>query len=105
MNRRRIRLTYVGTSETVIAEMLDDEAPAICEHVWNMLPIEKQVRRHLHVMVYGEYVQETQVALARRLASVLPSPLSSIYFTSSGAEAIEGSLKLARKSTGRVWRA
>jgi acetylornithine/N-succinyldiaminopimelate aminotransferase len=63
--------------------------------------VEKQVRRHLHVMVYGEYVQEAQVALARRLASVLPPPLSSVYFTSSGAEAIEGSLKLARKFTGR----
>jgi acetylornithine/succinyldiaminopimelate/putrescine aminotransferase len=67
-----------------------------------VLAIEKQVRRHLHVMVYGEYVQETQVALARRLASVLPPPLSSVYFTSSGAEAIEGSLKLARKWTGRT---
>lgn len=64
--------------------------------------IQRQIRRHLHVMVYGEYVQESQVGLARRLASVLPSPLSSIYFTSSGAEAIEGSLKLARKWTGRI---
>jgi len=64
--------------------------------------IQDQIRRHLHVMVYGEYVQEAQVGLARRLASVLPSPLSSIYFTSSGAEAIEGSLKLARKWTGRT---
>ena len=63
--------------------------------------IEAQARRHLHVMVYGEYVQEAQVRLARRLASVLPEPLSSIYFTSSGAEAIEGSLKTARKFTGR----
>jgi acetylornithine/N-succinyldiaminopimelate aminotransferase len=61
-----------------------------------------QLERHLHVMVYGEYIQEAQVALARRLASVLPPPLSSIYFTSSGAEAIEGSLKLARKFTGRT---
>jgi len=64
--------------------------------------IQRQIQRHLHVMVYGEYVQETQVALARRLASVLPAPLSSIYMTSSGAEAIEGSLKLARKWTGRT---
>lgn len=63
--------------------------------------LEAQARRHLHVMVYGEYVQEAQVRLARRLASVLPPPLSSIYFTSSGAEAIEGSLKTARKWTGR----
>jgi acetylornithine/N-succinyldiaminopimelate aminotransferase len=64
--------------------------------------VRAQLERHLHVMVYGEYVQEAQVALARRLASVLPPPLSTIYFTSSGAEAIEGSLKLARKFTGRT---
>jgi acetylornithine/succinyldiaminopimelate/putrescine aminotransferase len=64
--------------------------------------IEEQARRHLHVMVYGEYVQEAQVKLARRLASVLPGNLSTTYFTSSGAEAIEGSLKTARKFTGRT---
>lgn len=63
--------------------------------------IERQATRHLHVMVYGEYIQEAQVALARRLASVLPAPLSVTYFTSSGTEAVEGSLKLARKWTGR----
>lgn len=63
--------------------------------------VEAQARRHLHVMVYGEYVQESQVRLARRLASVLPPPLSVTYFTSSGAEAVEGSLKTARKWTGR----
>lgn len=64
--------------------------------------IELQTRRHLHVMVYGEYVQESQVNLARRLASVLPGGISSTYFTSSGTEAIEGSLKTARKATGRT---
>jgi acetylornithine/N-succinyldiaminopimelate aminotransferase len=63
--------------------------------------IERQARRHLHVMVYGEYVLESQVRLARRLAELLPAPLSRVYFTNSGAEAIEGALKTARKLTGR----
>jgi acetylornithine/succinyldiaminopimelate/putrescine aminotransferase len=63
--------------------------------------IEAQMRRHLHVMVYGEYVIESQVLLARRLTELLPRGLSRVYFTSSGAEAIEGSLKAARKFTGR----
>jgi acetylornithine/N-succinyldiaminopimelate aminotransferase len=63
--------------------------------------IERQARRHLHVMVYGEYVLEAQVRLARRLAELLPAPLSRVYFTNSGAEAIEGALKTARKLTGR----
>src|SRR6185369_13328072 len=60
-----------------------------------------QMDRHLHVMVYGEFVQEPQVRLAARLASLLPPSLSVTYFTSSGAEAIDGALKTARKLTGR----
>jgi acetylornithine/N-succinyldiaminopimelate aminotransferase len=63
--------------------------------------IEAQMRRHLHVMVYGEYVIEAQVRLASRLAGLLPPPLSRVYFTNSGAEAIEGAIKAARKFTGR----
>ncbi|HYL60190.1 MAG TPA: aspartate aminotransferase family protein [Candidatus Acidoferrales bacterium] len=64
--------------------------------------IESQARRHLHVMVYGEYIIESQVRLAARLAELLPPPLSRVYFTNSGAEAIEGALKAARKFTGRA---
>ncbi len=64
--------------------------------------IEAQARRHLHVMVYGEYVIESQVMLARRLAELLPRPLERVYFTNSGAEAIECALKVARKFTGRA---
>src|SRR5206468_10967251 len=63
--------------------------------------VRAQAGRHLHVMVYGELVQEPQVRLAARLAALLPSPLEVVYFTSSGAEAIEGALKTARKHTGR----
>ncbi len=64
--------------------------------------IGEQARRHLHVMVYGEYVIESQVMLARRLAELLPRPLERVYFTNSGAEAIECALKVARKFTGRA---
>ena len=64
--------------------------------------IAAQARRHLHVMVYGEYVIESQVMLARRLVELLPRPLERVYFTSSGAEAIECALKVARKVTGRA---
>jgi acetylornithine/succinyldiaminopimelate/putrescine aminotransferase len=63
--------------------------------------VRAQAERHLHVMVYGEMVQESQVRLATRLAALLPPPLEVVYFTSSGAEAIEGALKTARKATGR----
>jgi acetylornithine/N-succinyldiaminopimelate aminotransferase len=64
--------------------------------------IDAQARRHLHVMVYGEYVIEAQVRLASRLAELLPQALSRVYFTNSGAEAIEGAMKAARKFTGRA---
>jgi acetylornithine/N-succinyldiaminopimelate aminotransferase len=64
--------------------------------------IARQARRHLHVMVYGEYVIESQVMLARRLGELLPPALSRVYFTNSGAEAIECALKAARKFTGRA---
>ena len=64
--------------------------------------IAEQARRHLHVMVYGEYVIESQVRLARRLTELLPPPLERVYFTNSGAEAIECALKVARKFTGRA---
>jgi acetylornithine/N-succinyldiaminopimelate aminotransferase len=64
--------------------------------------VKEQAERYLHAMVYGEYVQEPQIRLARRLAEVAPPPLSVTYFTNSGTEAIEGALKTARKYTGRV---
>ena len=63
--------------------------------------IAEQASRHLHVMVYGEAVQRPQVGLARALAALTPGDLSTTYFTNSGAEAVEGALKLARKYTRR----
>lgn len=65
--------------------------------------IRAQADKHLHVMVYGEMVQQAQVALASRLCSLLPAGLDNVYFTNSGTEAVEGALKLARKATGRTW--
>jgi acetylornithine/N-succinyldiaminopimelate aminotransferase len=64
--------------------------------------IAQQAARHLHVMVYGEYVIESQVMLARRLVQLLPRPLERVYFTNSGAEAIECALKVARKFSRRA---
>ncbi len=63
--------------------------------------IRRQVDRHLHVMVYGEFVLETQTRFAARLAEILPPSLRRTYFVNSGTEAVEGALKLAKKFTGR----
>jgi len=66
-----------------------------------MQAIRDQLDKYLHLMVYGEYIQDPTVDLARYLASVLPDRLSTAYFVNSGSEAIEGALKLARRYTGR----
>lgn len=63
--------------------------------------VAEQSAKYTHLMVYGEDVLAPQVDLATRLATKLPSSLSAAYFTNSGAEAIEGALKLIRKATGR----
>lgn len=64
--------------------------------------IHKQVDKHLHVMVYGEFVQQPQVDFAELLMSQLPEKLEQIYLVNSGTEATEGALKLAKKYTGRT---
>ncbi len=64
--------------------------------------IQDQLDKHLHLMVYGEFVQSPQVLLAEALAKTLPSHLNSTYFLNSGSEAVEGALKLAKRITGRT---
>jgi len=64
--------------------------------------IKKQLDRYLHVMVYGEYAQETAVTLSKSIASLLPDPLDTTYLVNSGTEAIDGAIKLARRYTGRT---
>ncbi len=61
-----------------------------------------QARDYMHIMVYGEVVERPQVEYARKIAEALPEPLDSVYFLSSGAEAVEGALKLAKRATGRT---
>ena len=63
--------------------------------------IKEQVDKHLHVMVYGEFVQSPQVRLAEELIKTLPNTLDSVYLVNSGSEAIEGAMKLAKRATGR----
>lgn len=64
--------------------------------------IQDQLEKYLHLMVYGEYVQTPQTALAHALSETLPAPLSSAYLVNSGSEAVEGAIKLAKRYTGRT---
>lgn len=63
--------------------------------------LQQQLESYLHTQVYGEHVIAPQVLFAQKLVSFLPVSLNSVFFTNSGAEAVEGGLKLARKFTGR----
>lgn len=64
--------------------------------------IKQQAEKYLHVMVYGELVQSPQVQYAHLLTQHLPQQLDCVYFTNSGAEATEGAIKLAKRTTGRT---
>jgi acetylornithine/succinyldiaminopimelate/putrescine aminotransferase len=64
--------------------------------------IQEQVEQYMHVIVYGEFIQSPQVQYAKALSSLLPQNLQSIYFTNSGAEAVEGAMKLAKRVTKRT---
>jgi acetylornithine/succinyldiaminopimelate/putrescine aminotransferase len=64
--------------------------------------IKNQLDDYMHVMVYGEVVQSPQTTYAKLLTDNLPASLSSVFYTTSGAEATEGAMKLAKRYTGRT---
>ncbi len=64
--------------------------------------IKNQLDKHLHVMVYGEYIQSASNELAKKLTNLLPAQLNCSYFVNSGTEANEAALKLAKRYTGRT---
>jgi acetylornithine/N-succinyldiaminopimelate aminotransferase len=70
-------------------------------HPYVVSAIKEQLDKYMHLMVYGEYVLTPQVRFAEKLVSLMPQNLQSVYFTNSGAEAVEGALKLAKRFTGR----
>jgi hypothetical protein len=78
--RRKIRLSYLNTGESAIAEMLDDEAPLVCEYIWSILPIE-------HRMLHGMYSGAEVFALLNQAKQLppenicyLPLPGELLYF-------------------------
>ncbi len=63
--------------------------------------VQEQAARFLH-MAGTDFYYEVQVALAERLAAIAPvRGRPRVFFGNSGAEAIEGAIKLARYATGR----
>lgn len=71
-------------------------------HPYVIQAIQEQLNAYLHIMVYGEFVETPQVKYAQLLTNHLPASLNAVYFTNSGAEAVEGAMKLAKRTTGRT---
>ena len=63
--------------------------------------IKQQADKYLHIMVYGELVENPQVEYATLLTQHLPATLNSVFYTASGSEATEGAMKLAKRFTNR----
>lgn len=64
--------------------------------------LKDQLDKHLHVMVYGEFIQDAENLMAERLTNLLPENLNCVYPVNSGTEANEAAIKLARRATGRA---
>src|ERR1700712_1270321 len=63
--------------------------------------IKAQADKYLHIMVYGELVENPQVEYEKLLKDHLPENLNSVFYTASGSEATEGAMKLSKRFTGR----
>lgn len=86
---------YLDFVAGVSANSLGHNHPKVSEAIKN------QVDSYAHVMVYGEFIQQPQVALCKILAATLPRTSAAVYITNSGTEATEGALKLAKRVTER----
>lgn len=63
--------------------------------------IKEQAEKHMHLMVYGEFISDPPALFAHELTKNIKGNLDCVYFVNSGAEAIEGAMKLAKRFTGR----
>ena len=87
--------SYIDLVSGVSVSNIGHAHPAVVD------AIKEQAENYTHLMVYGEFVQAPQVRYATLLAAQLPCSLQSVYFVNSGSEAVEASLKLAKRVTGR----
>ncbi len=88
---------YLDLISGISVSVIGHNVPQVKEAVY------RQLNRHTHVMVYGEFVQPVQISLAERLLQWAGPPFERVYFVNSGSEAVEGAIKVARRFTGRPW--
>jgi len=85
MKQRKIRLTYAATGESVVAEMLEDEAPKVCQHVWDMLPIEHKVTHGMYSGAEVYLLLDKPTELPPENICQLPLPGELLWFTDTSS--------------------
>ncbi len=97
MRSRRLKLTYPDTGEGVYADLLDEDAPELCEVIWNRLPEESKA---IHGMYSGAEVFVLIAAAPPNPGEnlvQLPLPGELLYFYDEGRGAVGG-----RKAVGEI---
>lgn len=87
---------YLDLEAGVSANVIGHSNPRVVK------AIKEQVERYMHVMVYGEFIQDAPLEYCRMLTGMLEPGLDCLYMVNSGTEAIEASIKLAKRVTGRT---
>ncbi len=87
---------YMDMIAGVAVNNIGNRHPKVVEAIKN------QIDKYLHVMVYGEFIQDSNISFAQNLTSLLPDSLNCVYPVNSGTEANEAALKLAKRVTGRT---
>ena len=64
--------------------------------------IRRQADQYLHIMVYGELVENPQVAYAQKLTSQLPESLNAVFYTASGSKYHRRRDETGKRHTGRT---
>ncbi|HNR86659.1 MAG TPA: aminotransferase class III-fold pyridoxal phosphate-dependent enzyme, partial [Taishania sp.] len=59
--------------------------------------VKEQAEKYMHVMVYGEFIQDAHLDFCKKLVGLLPEQLNCAYTVNSGTEANEAALKLAKR--------
>ncbi len=87
--QRRIRLTFVATGESVVADVLDAEAPTTAQLVWDLLPLELKPR---HGMFSGQevFVLVDAHPMPKENLTTLPLPGEIFYFYDGGEAVTSG---------------
>lgn len=82
--RRHIRLSFVGTDISVVAELLDDEAPATCAWVWDQLPLEHDLYHGRYSGMEAFVVLDEAEELPPERRCTMPLPGELLYWRDSG---------------------